>query len=294
MKIILSILLITSAIYSQDIVSLKIGNQWYYKYSYSETSSSNFTSQNYFLKKEVIGDSLLSGRDYKIIRVIKTENGISSFVRYEFWYCDSLEFIQQGNPLLYAFPKLFDLRFSNDSIGVDYYNGFKYISIFGENVLAQEFLYQQTGMADITTAVSTAQNIGVTNISQNGHIDTAELDYSYDINLIGAYIDGKEMGNLTSVADKRKNYPNNFVLKQNYPNPFNPSTTIEYSLPQSGIVQLAVYNILGEKIIRLVNEIQKMGTYKINFNASSLASGIYYYQIKYQKTIQTKKMLLIK
>ena len=88
--------------------------------------------------------------------------------------------------------------------------------------------------------------------------------------------------------------PNEYSLLQNYPNPFNPSTTIKYSIPESGNVSLAIYNSIGEKVETLVNDFKSPGNYEINFNASKLASGIYYYQLRSGVFTQTKKMILMK
>jgi len=88
--------------------------------------------------------------------------------------------------------------------------------------------------------------------------------------------------------------PDNFSLKQNYPNPFNPTTTIEYSVPEGEIVKLAVYNILGQEVKTLVNGFTKPGTYKINFDASDLSSGIYYYRMEAGDFKQVHKMILIR
>ncbi len=92
--------------------------------------------------------------------------------------------------------------------------------------------------------------------------------------------------------------PNNFELSQNYPNPFNPTTTIQYSIPSqqatSQLVQLTVYDALGEKVATLVNKKQQPGNYQINFDASNLSSGIYYYQLKTKNYSQIKKMILLR
>jgi hypothetical protein len=87
---------------------------------------------------------------------------------------------------------------------------------------------------------------------------------------------------------------NTYHLGNNYPNPFNPSTTIEYTIAQSGRVELAVYNSLGQQVRTLVSDHQTAGQHKIEFNANDLASGIYYYKIKSRSFSQVKKMLLIK
>lgn len=81
---------------------------------------------------------------------------------------------------------------------------------------------------------------------------------------------------------------------QNYPNPFNPSTTIRYQIPSAGHVTISVYNILGNEVNVLVNEFKNSGDYDITFNASGLASGMYYYRINVNNYSETKKMIYIK
>jgi len=85
-----------------------------------------------------------------------------------------------------------------------------------------------------------------------------------------------------------------FSLGQNYPNPFNPSTTIEFSLPHTGFVTLKVYNILGEAVATLVNEELNVGTYTTQWNASGVASGVYFYRLQAGDFVDTKKLLLLK
>ncbi len=85
-----------------------------------------------------------------------------------------------------------------------------------------------------------------------------------------------------------------FALHQNYPNPFNPATTIRYSIPKTGLVKLAVYDILGKEVKVLTNEEQTAGTHEINFDASRLSSGIYFYRIQSGNYFAVKKMILIK
>ncbi|MCP5062749.1 MAG: T9SS type A sorting domain-containing protein, partial [Ignavibacteriae bacterium] len=93
---------------------------------------------------------------------------------------------------------------------------------------------------------------------------------------------------------KVENTPTNFSLNQNYPNPFNSLTTIEFSLPYNSIVDLSIYNILGQKIISLVNEELETGYYSYNLDASKLSSGVYYYRLISRDHLRTKKMLYIK
>ncbi|HRP94392.1 MAG TPA: T9SS type A sorting domain-containing protein, partial [Ignavibacteriaceae bacterium] len=88
--------------------------------------------------------------------------------------------------------------------------------------------------------------------------------------------------------------PITYELSNNYPNPFNPSTTIRYQIPKDGIVTLKIFDILGSEVATLVNEEKVAGKYEINFNASSLASGVYIYRFQAGSFVNSKKMLLIK
>jgi hypothetical protein len=88
--------------------------------------------------------------------------------------------------------------------------------------------------------------------------------------------------------------PVDFELFQNYPNPFNPSTSIKYSIPKSVLVTLKIYDVLGKEITTLVNEKEEAGLHKIEFNPTNLSSGVYFYTLKTEGFLQTKKMILIR
>ena len=88
--------------------------------------------------------------------------------------------------------------------------------------------------------------------------------------------------------------PVSYELYQNYPNPFNPSTTIKFAVPKESNVNLSIYNVLGELVTTLVNEQMKAGYYQHEFDASSLASGVYLFRIKAGSFVETRKMVLIK
>jgi hypothetical protein len=88
--------------------------------------------------------------------------------------------------------------------------------------------------------------------------------------------------------------PLTFNLEQNYPNPFNPSTNIRYSVPESGNVKLAVYNVVGEEVAVLVNGYTEAGQFDVSFDASNLPSGVYLYKLQSANSVQTKKMMLLK
>lgn len=88
--------------------------------------------------------------------------------------------------------------------------------------------------------------------------------------------------------------PADFELSQNYPNPFNPSTKINYDLPVDGKVSIKLFDMSGKEVATLVNEVKTAGYYSVDFNASSLSSGIYFYSISANNFTATKKMMLIK
>jgi hypothetical protein len=99
----------------------------------------------------------------------------------------------------------------------------------------------------------------------------------------------------TGVNDNGKNaVPGKYSLGQNYPNPFNPNTTIKYSLPKTGNVNVTVYNALGSKIATIVNEYKSAGNYSVQFNGSNIASGIYLYRLESGNFSATKKFILLK
>ncbi len=85
-----------------------------------------------------------------------------------------------------------------------------------------------------------------------------------------------------------------YSLNQNYPNPFNPSTTINFSIPQQTNVSLKVYDVLGKEVAELVNEEMSSGSFKVDFDASNLSSGIYFYTLRTNEFFKTKKMLVLK
>ncbi|MDP6790248.1 MAG: T9SS type A sorting domain-containing protein, partial [Candidatus Marinimicrobia bacterium] len=88
--------------------------------------------------------------------------------------------------------------------------------------------------------------------------------------------------------------PEEFTLHQNYPNPFNPVTTIQYDIPEAGHVRLDIYNILGEKVSTLASGNHEVGRYAVNWDASGMASGMYFYRVNAGNFTDTKKLVLLK
>lgn len=108
-----------------------------------------------------------------------------------------------------------------------------------------------------------------------------------DVSLLG-------IGNTPTAVDDQAGPPRAYTLEQNYPNPFNPSTTITYVLLKPGTVSLKVYNVLGEEIASLLEDNQAAGTHTVSFDASGLASGLYFYKLSTAEFTDVKKMILMK
>ena len=88
--------------------------------------------------------------------------------------------------------------------------------------------------------------------------------------------------------------PADYRLMQNFPNPFNPETAIRFDIPERTFITIKLYDVLGNEIETLVNEEKQSGSYEVTWNAVNLPSGVYFYQLKTGKFIQTKKMILMK
>ncbi|GJQ42996.1 MAG: hypothetical protein JETCAE03_24940 [Ignavibacteriaceae bacterium] len=111
-----------------------------------------------------------------------------------------------------------------------------------------------------------------------------------------------EVDLITNIEEAQVIFPIDLILHQNYPNPFNPNTVISYQLPVSSDVTLKIYDVLGNEVATLVDDYKLAGSYEVEFNASTLPSGVYFYQLRTrgpeinsgQGIVETKKMILLK
>ena len=128
-------------------------------------------------------------------------------------------------------------------------------------------------------------------------LTNSELQALVDIGNDGTIDDTLSLVNqVTGIGDKESSLltPDKFDLAQNYPNPFNPSTTISWQSPVGGHQTLKVYDVLGNEVATLVNEYREAGRYEIEFDATGLASGIYFYKLQAGNYVETKKMILMR
>ena len=150
----------------------------------------------------------------------------------------------------------------------------------------------QSYVADLSTlgggsAVVFASGFLTPGNNQNGN--SFGLFFALGDGTVGQFPEG-----VTSIDNISGVTPSNYSLEQNYPNPFNPSTTINFTIQNSEFVTLKVYNILGSEVATLVNENLSAGAYTFNFDAQSMASGIYLYELNAGNFREIKKMNLLK
>jgi len=152
--------------------------------------------------------------------------------------------------------------------------------------------YAQNNLVQNDAATPSASNFAYPQSlfidSYSGHIWVAD----FDNNRIMRF----NVSTLTSLDELQTlALPSGFYLGQNYPNPFNPVTSISFSVRMTGEVKLEVYNLIGQKVAVLFDEIATANTiYSIQYNANNLASGIYLYSLRTSNGIEVKKMCLLK
>jgi hypothetical protein len=156
------------------------------------------------------------------------------------------------------------------------------------------FEVQRSGVSDKWEVLGFVEGHGNSNSPKNYSFTDSEVissgEYSYRLKMI----DNDGSYEYSKIIEISFGVPLKIALNQNYPNPFNPSTTISFTLPESGNVSLKIYNTLGENVSTLLNEYKEAGVYSYNFNAENLPSGTYIYRLNTDTKTLTKKMLFLK
>lgn len=201
-------------------------------------------------------------------------------------------------PLSSSFSAVNQLAFCKDTGAVFIYNqsgsgNTNYIYAFRTDRNGN-YIWQ-SGIKGMATSQSSKSKI-TADIFDNGMLVAAWYDNrnsSFDVYAQNILYNGS-LGNPTDIKKINSEQPVTFSLSQNYPNPFNQFSIINFQCPMPGLVELKVYDITGKEVVTLVNEHLQPGTYEIRFNASSLASGVYYYQLIASSFSETRKLILIK
>ncbi len=217
-----------------------------------------------------------------------------------------------------------DITALTDTINIHYDNNFFFSSVDSTNQMS--VFYTNDGLGDdITRAQAndkymTAHLTGSPFVSYHPWFanDFTTMDSTNDYHLITQYIGlgytppsswtnpvftgqlpgasdvGALGGSTTAVSKTSSSTPIEFALKQNYPNPFNPTTTIQYVLPHDGQVTLKVYNMLGQLVRTLVNEVEAAGAHSTQFNGTNFASGVYFYKLEAGAMTSVNRMVMLK
>ena len=276
---------------SDSLPPFQIGNKWYFNV---QKEVDGVYSQC-LMTKEIIDK--IQKNNYQI-NIIDVNYYYADTVnhRFEYWiwddssYSESLSIDEKGT-VLYTIGQ------------EDYYIYFPYTLVYTNiidtifAIISEGAIFEQIMQeADIYYWQLTkfALKIGLYQQSVYNSHGTHLIGYSQY--LIAVRINNIFYGDSTNLTDVQESIQtvNDFQLFQNFPNPFNPSTTINYSVPKQSNVTIVIYDVLGRKISALVNEEKSIGNYTVEFNASFLSSGIYFYQMKVNDFVDTKKMILLR
>jgi hypothetical protein len=163
-------------------------------------------------------------------------------------------------------------------------NGHVFAAVFDIAHYAGLGVYRSTDDGANWTAV----NSGLTNLNV-GSLAVSPKGTVFAVTDSGLF---RSVRSTTAVRELSADAPRSFALDQNYPNPFNPSTTIGYSLPHRSHVTLSVFNTLGQHVATLVNGDIDAGYHSVQYDGSSLSSGVYFYRLQGEGFTETKKFLL--
>lgn len=214
---------------------------------------------------------------------------------------------------------IYSLFMNNGNVYGGSIHGFAYSTDMGNNWVSTNMGFSDfcaftdfktaNGFVFGSVANSASANAGVYKTTNNGvnwtvmnsglssNASVSSLLVSGDYLFAGSNYDGIfriPLSPITSTGNQGSEIIKDYYLGQNFPNPFNPNTKISFSIPTSGFVSLKVYDVLGKEIYTLVNEIKTAGNHSVNFNASNLTSGIYFYKLETGNFSKTMRMILIK
>ncbi len=200
----------------------------------------------------------------------------------------------------YIFTNTDSLNFGTVSVGNSSFQNLWIKNKKDSSIIINEFYFKDSAYAVLDSLpITVLQNDSVKltiefkPYSDDIFLDKLNIRYKANNFLIGKQVNLIGQTPLVSVNNIEMDF-NEYYLSQNFPNPFNPSTQIFFSIPEQKIVSLKIYNLLGEEVDEIVNKEFSAGKYTINYNASTLPSGIYYYKIIAGSFTQTKKLLLLK
>ena len=177
---------------------------------------------------------------------------------------------------------------------LDYMDGFLYVAARGANQI-----YKISLTGEVTLFAGTGQQAVKDGPALQASFSLPNA-VTFSPNANAFYTNGsggvirKIQLEATGLSEINELNPSSFSLEQNYPNPFNPSTTIKYSIPETEFVSLKLFDVIGNEVAILVDGMKSAATYRINFSAEELTSGIYFYVLKAGDYINSKKLIIMK
>jgi aminopeptidase N len=201
------------------------------------------------------------------------------------WFID--EWVKQPNHPVYANIYQFTGSGSNWSVGFQ-----------ANQTQTNTTFHKMPVVVKISFASGPDTSIRVMNDANNQiwwwNFNRQPISFSFDPNADIVLKQGTTVQGVINGIESQNQVPGQFALYQNHPNPFNPVTTISFDIPKKSEVTLKIYNIIGQLVMQPVNEVKEVGKYSIEFDASNLPSGVYYYEIKAGSFTDTRKMVLVK
>ncbi|MCB0720810.1 MAG: T9SS type A sorting domain-containing protein [Ignavibacteriae bacterium] len=207
--------------------------------------------------------------------------------------------------VIIAFFSITNLNATTHTIEVGGGGGFSFVPSTTDAIVGDTILFQWVSGSHTTTcdgSTGTSRPAGADPWDQP--MNSGSQTFTYVIAVAGTYnykciphfpsMVGTINATVSSIFQTSSSLPERYNLSQNYPNPFNPSTNIKFDIANAGPVKITIYNSLGMQVETLVNENLSPGSYQVNWNASSISSGTYFYRIETDGFVETKKMLLIK
>ena len=275
---------------------LKIGDLWQYKVTFVLNNTNVDTT--YYSFKEVLGDTLMpNGYHYKIVseESLESEEVGDMIIRYIMVDSVSANVYEYSEEYENTKGKLIDSLECQSGDTFDDGQGmiYKCEDVFMDTILDfyTECKFMSLSMPDNQESHKLAKDIGIY-YQNKTFLDGYGGNKDFD--LVYANVDGKIYGEQPNAISGEKMRPYLFSLKNNYPNPFNPTTTIQYTLGISGKVKLVVYDNTGKIVRTIYDTYQQAGKHLIEFDGSTLSSGMYTISLQFNNQRLAKRMILIR
>jgi hypothetical protein len=259
---------------------MAVGDTWEYASYWGMTAANQFEGYGF---SGITGDTLMqNGRVYRVLRSGLDPNHLLSNPAY--YRMDSTT----ANVYSYSPTSGQETLWDSLREGLGHRNQWGSVfAIYNELILGTATVTKSSGMIGYGFHLSYG-------FGKSREITETIFQEEYLTELVYAKINGKEHGTILAIGRTGPRSPETFQLLQNYPNPFNPTTTIRYALPSRAQVILTVFNTLGQQVATLVNESEDAGFHDVRYDGSSIASGVYFYQLRAGEYVATKSLMVVR